>query len=268
MTRPLLLLLTAPMIMTATSALTYVSATGDDSNNCVVRAMPCRTFSGALAKTTSGGTVWVVDTGDFGGINITMPVTIDGGASMPYVDGVNVNTAGVVIVRNLMVVGSGGGLLIYADSGANLRLENVTISGTPGYGVVCRNGSTCSLDRVRIQNAAQNGTGAGVLAWGSKVLVSNSQITNCEVGVGTIAGGLVQLTGSIVQNNIVGVSTNGYGNLFSLTPGTIRMNGNTITDNTIGLHVAGTGAAIVSFGNNTIFGNTTNGNPTLVTVTR
>jgi hypothetical protein len=197
-----------------------------------------------------------------------MPVTIDGGASMPYVEAINVNTTGTVIVRNLMVVASGGGFIIYADSGANLRVENVTISGAPGYGVVCHGGSTCSLDRVRIQNAAQNGTGAGVLAWGSKVLVSNSEITNCEVGVGTIAGGLVQLTGSIIQNNIVGVSTNGNGNLISPIPGTIRMNGNTITDNTIGLQVAGTGAALVSFGNNAIFGNTTNGNSTLTTTLR
>jgi len=73
-----------------------------------------------------------------------------------------------------------------------------------------------------------------------------------------------------VQNNTIGVSTNDNNNNpeNSGAGRTIRLNGNTITDNTTGLQVAGSGAAIVSFGNNTVFGNTINGNPTLLTTNR
>jgi hypothetical protein len=268
-TTPLLLLFAAP-ILSATITPTFVSAFGDDSHTCS-RLAPCQTWDAALAKTTPGGVVAALDaTMFYGTANITQPVTIDGNG-VALMGAVNVTATGTVIVRNLTVLGQGGGIAISNFNGADLRIENVTVSGFISNGLICKNGGTCSLDRVRIQNASYFGNGAGVLAWGSKVYISNSQMSLCEVGVATLAGGVMQVTNSIIQNNTIGVSTNDNGNPLVAAAGaggTIRLNGNTITDNTTGLQVAGSGAAIVSFGNNAIFGNNVNGNPTLATTNR
>src|SRR2546423_12742450 len=41
---------------------TFVSAIGDDANNCR-HVTPCKTFTGAISKTNPGGEVDVLDTG-------------------------------------------------------------------------------------------------------------------------------------------------------------------------------------------------------------
>src|SRR5260370_38647434 len=54
---------------------TWVSATGNDANNCS-QASPCLTFSGALGKTVPGGEVNCFTSGDFGPVLISFAVTI------------------------------------------------------------------------------------------------------------------------------------------------------------------------------------------------
>ncbi len=43
---------------------TFVSTAGKDTNDCD-RDKPCRTFAGALVKTTRGGEIDVLDPGDY-----------------------------------------------------------------------------------------------------------------------------------------------------------------------------------------------------------
>src|SRR5438046_2438225 len=57
---------------------TFVSAIGDDLNNCR-RVTPCKTFTGAITKTNPGGEIDVLDTGGFGATFVNKSVTIDGG---------------------------------------------------------------------------------------------------------------------------------------------------------------------------------------------
>ena len=188
---PILLLFTAPTMFAAITP-TFVSAFGNDANSCS-RLDPCQTWNAALANTAPGGVVFALDTHIFyGQATITQPVTIDGNG-LAILGGIFVNATGPVIVRNLTVIGQGGGIPVYSATGADLRVENVTVSGSMSYGVYCKNGGTCSLDRVRVQNASYFGNGAGVLAWGSKVYISNSQFSFCEIGVATLAGGVMQV---------------------------------------------------------------------------
>ena len=66
------------------AAQTFVSATlGNDTNPCT-RVSPCLTFAAALAQTTAGGEIDILDPGDFGSVTITKAVTISGdvGASV------------------------------------------------------------------------------------------------------------------------------------------------------------------------------------------
>src|SRR5256885_16242899 len=88
---------------------TFVSAAGDDANNCR-RVTPCKTFTGAIAKTNPGGEIDVLDTGGFGATFINKSVTIDGGgfvagALTTGLNAVNVNAGAddVVILKHLSI---------------------------------------------------------------------------------------------------------------------------------------------------------------------
>lgn len=74
----ILVVFASPAHAQSTSNVRWVASTGSDSNPCT-RQEPCATFQGALSKTPSGGEVHVVDAADYGPVNVTFPVTIDGG---------------------------------------------------------------------------------------------------------------------------------------------------------------------------------------------
>src|SRR5204863_5522201 len=87
---------------------TWVSGVGDDANPCS-RTAPCKTFAGAISKTTVGGEIDALDSGGFGAVTITKSVTIDGGGTFASIlaastNGINVNdsagpTPGTAVVR-------------------------------------------------------------------------------------------------------------------------------------------------------------------------
>src|SRR5436853_654732 len=60
---------------------TWVSGVGDDLNPCS-RTAPCKTFSGAISKTATGGEIDALDPGGFGVIVITKSITIDGASTL------------------------------------------------------------------------------------------------------------------------------------------------------------------------------------------
>src|SRR4051794_38038969 len=74
---------------------TWVSGVGDDANPCS-RTAPCKTFAGAISKTSNNGIINCMDDGGFGTVTITKSITIDciphiGGALAAGVPGVVVN---------------------------------------------------------------------------------------------------------------------------------------------------------------------------------
>src|SRR5580658_3953970 len=96
---------------------TWVSGVGDDANPCSHTA-PCKTWAGAIAKTTAGGEIDALDPGGFGAVTITKALTLDGGGGQVasvLVSGTNgiIVSAGandIVILRNLRINGIGSGL--------------------------------------------------------------------------------------------------------------------------------------------------------------
>ncbi len=56
----LVLLLAVGSTASAQSARTFVSGVGDDVNPCS-RTAPCKTFAGAISKTSAGGTIEALD---------------------------------------------------------------------------------------------------------------------------------------------------------------------------------------------------------------
>src|ERR1700704_1183694 len=55
---------------------TWVSAGGDDANPCS-RTAPCKTFAGAISKTSINGIINCVDNAAYGAVTITKSMTID-----------------------------------------------------------------------------------------------------------------------------------------------------------------------------------------------
>src|SRR5215831_15576215 len=105
-------------VASAQATRTWVSGVGDDANPCS-RTAPCKTFAGAISKTTAGGEIDVLDTGGFGALTITKSITIDGSAG----------------IGGVLVAGTNG--IVITDSGAgtavvtlrNLDFEGLGFSG-------------------------------------------------------------------------------------------------------------------------------------------
>ena len=127
--------LVAPSYAQATR--TWVSGVGDDVNPCS-RTAPCKTFAGAISKTSAGGEISVLDPGGYGSVTITKGITISGDGSLASVlnsgvNGVIVNVTSApdtVILRNISINGAGtspglDGVRYLA--GGRVIVENVTI---------------------------------------------------------------------------------------------------------------------------------------------
>src|SRR5215218_6517526 len=121
---------------------TWVSGVGNDANPCS-RTAPCKTFAGALSKTSAGGEISALDPGGFGAVTITKSITINGdgtlaGVLASLVNGVTIN-AGVndrIVLRNLSINGAGNGLSgIRYLAGKQVIVENCNISGFTNRGI-------------------------------------------------------------------------------------------------------------------------------------
>jgi hypothetical protein len=128
----------------ATGALrTFVSAAGNDANNCINVATPCRHLAAAYAATAPNGEIYVLDPANYGALTITGPVSIEGHgwASIAPVSGSaaitiaanpgdKINIIGVVLdgtaVTNTNgILFEGGGTLTVRDS----VIRNFTVDG-------------------------------------------------------------------------------------------------------------------------------------------
>src|SRR6267143_1777466 len=89
---------------------TWVSGVGDDANPCS-RTAPCKTFAGAISKTSVNGIINCIDPGGSGAVTIGKSLTIDcpntkAGVLASGSNGINVNGAGAnVILRGIDIEG-------------------------------------------------------------------------------------------------------------------------------------------------------------------
>ncbi|HKG15700.1 MAG TPA: hypothetical protein VKB12_20435 [Pyrinomonadaceae bacterium] len=243
---------------------TWVSGVGDDLNPCS-RTAPCKTFAGAISKTSANGEIDCLDPGGFGTVTITKSITIDGtnGAGFGSIlasgtNGVNVNDSATatpntifVTLRNLSINGANTGFDgVRFVSGKALHVENCVIFGFRGNGA--------NSDGIDVALTA--------LATGNQNLkVKNCQITN-NTGNGirasnTAVGGnvLVTVDGSHLDSNTNGIST--------ATASIVQVANSYFTFNTTsGLSVgAGTTAVDVD---TSYFGSNTNGITSAASTTR
>jgi hypothetical protein len=262
---------------------TWVSGTGDDANPCS-RTAPCKTFAGAISKTAAGGEIDALDPSGFGAVTITKAITIAGDGTLASIlvagtNGIIVNAGvnDVVLLRNLSLIGIGGTNGIYFVAGSELHVDNLTISGFNGQGILFQPSNDAAL--FVANTVIKNNFNAGMLlqptATGS-IFATVSNVTmdsnngyglRAEAGVsavvrnshaaGSAISGFHSVGGTrpafIVMENCVAAG-NASGIVAEGASGSVRISNTTATRNAVGLSSV-SGGAIVSFGNNRINGN-------------
>jgi hypothetical protein len=266
---------------------TFVASNGTNNATCG-RTTPCDTFQHALTATNAGGEIDVLDSADYGPVTIAQSVSIVAQgvvAGIQATSGAAIFVGGstvVVVLRGLTLDGlgsSGSGGIVFHSDGGELHIEDCTINGFGFAGIVVNaTGSNKAFikDTIVRNNTAGilfiTSTGAAVTASLDNVRVEN----NSDVGVVDNPNATVSVRSSVAAGNGTGfaaagtpvvmnlessiASGNGTG-ILSGENSTINMSNVTVVDNTTGLS-APSGGHIVSFGNNKVTDNTTNGSPT------
>lgn len=280
----------------AQASRTWVSGVGDDANPCS-RTAPCKTFAGAISKTAAGGEINMLDPGGFGAVTITKSIAIvnDGGFASILAAGTNgvVINAGVndvVTLRGLAFNGFGTGLNgIRFLAGKALHVENCQLFNFTQFGIDFEPSSGnaelyVSDTEVRdINSASSNGVfiQPGVAA-SARAYFERVRLTRDHVALRAFDRSTVTIRDSVASGNTVSgftavANTSGLDMLIensnaSNNPGgsglrvvganaTMRISNTVVTGNNLGLEI-GSGASLISFGNNMIAGNTVNGAPT------
>jgi subtilase family serine protease len=286
------------------SSQTFVSATlGSDSNPCT-RMSPCMTFAAALAQTTAGGEIVVIDPGDFGPVTIAKAVSIsydaDSAAGATPLSG----TSGIVVsagandpinLRGLTFDGvnaSGTSGVVFL-SGARLHIEDCVFLGFTTSGITFSPGAGSAIttqlvvqDSTILNNATglliqptggiaanvamrrlriDNNTGEGLRVDGTagsgavKATIADSTAShNAGNGIDAVSGpgnATVDVMRMVAASNgSAGIQSNqASGGTASVTVGS-----SVIYLNAIGMQASG-GAGLLSYGNNQVTGNASNG---------
>jgi hypothetical protein len=269
----ILTLLTVAAAGTIASANTvYVSGSGSDINLCTITS-PCRTFSGALLRTTANGIIAALDSSDFGlgaQLALNFPVTIDGGAHGAFYSGPN-NASAIAIsltsstapatIRNISFL-SGTGSLAAAISGSLtssvLNLEKITVTTSDPTNI---NGIQLQMDpnsQANLTDVSVSGSSVCLNFSTSAIPVvasysaSLERVTASTCGsVGLLVQGNVTVRDSTFRNCNIGVDSNAVSatnsliehsqivnnvtGLYVLTPNTMRMSDSVVANNTVGV---------------------------------
>jgi hypothetical protein len=259
----------------ALSTTTFVSGNGFDSNPCTHTA-PCRSFQAAVALTSPGGQVTMLDPAGYGAVTINHAISIvnDGGgeaginAPGANQDAITISAGAgdVVNLRGLTLNGVGTGRFgIDFTSGGALNIQNCVIRNFLGGGV---NFGVSAASAVTISDTTvSNNTGFGVLI----AVVNSSTVTAQLKRVAALDNGSFGLLfassgtqanpskifGTIVDSVAIGNGSNGFE--FTSAPGpngvTTLVNSKAI-GNAVGLLAAG---VTIYIAQTTLAGNTANG---------
>jgi len=237
---------------------------------------PCRTFAVAHDNTLPDGEITVLDPGDYGGLTITKPISINndsvGEASITVSGGttgiiVNAPADGNVNLRGLTIqgVGFGGGIGLRFNTGFHLTMTNCTIRNHTGNGIELFPTGNSNLSVSNTLVADNGGSGIVVSPTGSgivKTALSRVEAYN-NSGAGVFVSAQFSSAGTInaTAEDSVAANNSGAGFVaFSPTgqsPTNLLVVRSVSSNNGTGLFASGA-AATLRVGQSTVTGNTTN----------
>ena len=189
---------------------TWVSGVGNDADPCS-RTAPCKTFSGAISKTSPGGEISVLDPGGFGTVTITKSISINGewggeaGILGSFTTGIIVNAGptDTVNIRGLHIEGAGNGVNgIRYLAGSFLHVQNTVIRGFRGGAALANNGITVNPT-----------AGNLVLDVTDTLIEDNGTAANGGAGILIRPTGAAQVRASLTRvqslNNRIGLNVDG-----------------------------------------------------------
>jgi hypothetical protein len=262
---------------------TYVSATGNDANTCYYPATPCRTLTGAIAQTYTGGDVMVLDSGTFAGGTISKAIRIYAPSGVTALVDTPITVAvppsnGLVSLRGLTFVSPSPrtGTAVTFSSGQSLIIEHCTFQGwnkavslvaaatlivmdttvrDSVYGFSLSN-SPAGTSKATIERTQILGNTYGIYAGGfggSRFAVSDSVVEGNDYGLVAASNGSSPVELSIANSTI---SKNGHGVLATqgTAAGKIRIFSSIVTYNEHGLVQKDLGV-LLSLGDNTVENN-------------
>jgi hypothetical protein len=274
----------------------WVGPTGSDSNSCAETA-PCATFAGAIEK-GGIAQINCLGSGNYGALNsttvsITGSIVIDCGAGnvgeMTTNGGnpaININTsaAASIVLRHLSLNGGGGnayGISEQNFGSGTLIIENCAIYGFTG-GAAIYFVSSSGRGMLQVSDSQLSGNGYGIYIYPTSGQITSVVLNRDELfgngdglvfdGPGVVAGtmrqtlvdansnnGVVAGSGQVfftieessIMNNLrYGIEVDSSGTLVNVGASTIGGNGT---------GVISFGGSIISFGNNQMSANGTNG---------
>ena len=263
---------------------TYVSGLGSDNNPCTVSS-PCGTFQAALALTIAGGAIYVLDSANYGPVTINKAVTITSEGAMAGVlatsgvgmtisagasdvinlhgldiDGANSNSIGIqfnsgkslTIQKSLVRNFTNSGISFTPNAASALFVSDTVVTHNAQNGILVVGGSSAVAGALSRVTASINGV--GILASGSSVslAVTDAVASSNNYGIGA-SSSTVMVRNSTVSNNAVGIAAD--------QTAIVRVGQSTITGNGTGWQ-ATNGGQVLSYGNNNVGGNTTDGTAT------
>ena len=294
----ILLLLTA--LPAAAVQRTFVSSTGSDANTCL-RDQPCRNFAAAIAQTSPGGEVVVLDSAGYGpipsiprSISIIAPLGVHAAITATSTPAIHIDSAGAsIVLRNLYLTGLGGTYGIVVIDASSLTLENISITGFEFNGLHVQTGST--TETTVADSVFRNNGSEGVFVSADSGFLGLMTLVRCRfegngyAGILASTGGRVMIRESAATGNDNAFAVTSFSatdvsrmeldsctafhntiwlyatSLSQSASGLIRVSNSSITANTTGI-VANPPFQVVSQGNNTLEDNGTNGLFTLTVV--
>jgi len=257
---------------------TWVSGVGDDANPCS-RTAPCKTFAGAISKTSAGGEINCIDPGGFGALTITKAITIDcanteAGVLVSGTNGfvVNAGASDIVTLRGLDIIGTvvGPGLNgIVFNTGKALLVDKCTIReflSAGSFGIVFQPTGASSLyvSDTTLSDNGSGSTGGAIDIKPSGTGAARATINGVSV-LGNVAGIIADGTATTGESVIHVSNTVSAGAaaaaIMSLTPATgggstaILVERSSLINNATGASASGPKSSVFVT-NTTIFGNT------------
>lgn len=266
----------------------YVTANGGSDTNPCTRSAPCRQVQRALSRTTSGGTVVILDSGEYQDFTITKSVSVNADKGITAVIGNSEANVGATIsdgtapyiqvtLRGLSFVDSGNGIIV-ENQIDTLSVEDCIIKA-PLYGILANGAGRYAIKNTQVKHSnygiwLTTSTGqitatiddsrfeyirtVGLFAQdNSRVTVRNTVSANNITGFGASNGGKLVLENCSATNN----SSEGGS---AEQTGYISVSNSTIAHNGIGLN--NSGGTLRSFGNNRFSNNSTNLSGTISSV--
>jgi parallel beta helix pectate lyase-like protein len=256
----------ATLPLSAAVQRTFVASTGLDTNNCQ-RPTPCRNFTAALAQTSPGGEVVVLDSAGYGpipaitqSVSIIAPLGVHAAMTVMSGTGITINApGGSVVLRNLFISSLGGAIGINIQDSSTLDMDHLFITGFSSYGIFflpASSGELALVDCV-IRKTLSDGVFIGASTPNfAHVMVTRSRFADNFIGLHVVLNSRVTVRDSAAFGNTSGgfvVDT------VSTDSSRLQLEGCTVAHNGTGIN-ATAGAASVSVihvSNTVISGNTT-----------